>query len=95
MDVEGAESNVIKGMSNILKTSKNLKMIVEYNPFAIKQLGLTPENYLELLIKNEFLLYDVDERTKTLTKTQKYDLLKKYDKLYTNLFCIKTEKINF
>lgn len=92
MDVEGAESNVIKGMPNILKTSKNLKMIVEYNPLAIKQLGLNPENYLDLLIKNEFLLYDVDERSKTLIKTQKEDLLKKYDKLYTNLFCKKTTK---
>ena len=92
MDVEGAESNVIKGMRNILKTSKNLKMIVEYNPLAIKQLGLNPENYLDLLIKNEFLLYDVDERSKTLIKTQKEDLLKKYDKLYTNLFCKKTAK---
>ncbi|MGY5151490.1 MAG: FkbM family methyltransferase [Candidatus Nitrosopumilus sp. bin_6a] len=92
MDVEGAESNVIKGMSNTLKTSKNLKMMVEYNPFAIKQLGLMPESYLDLLIKNNFLLYDVDERTRTLTKTQKHDLLKKYDKLYTNLFCIKAEK---
>jgi len=89
MDVEGAESNVIRGMTNILKNSKSLKMIVEYNPIAINQIGLDPENYLNLLIENGFLLYDIDEKTKTLEKTDSKELLKKYDELYTNLFCIK------
>ncbi len=89
MDVEGAESNVIKGMTNILKNSKDLKMIVEYNPNAIHQLGLNPENYFNMLIKNGFLLYDINEKIKTLEKTDSKKLLKKYKKLYTNLFCVK------
>ena len=89
MDVEGAESNVIKGMTNILKNSKDLKMIVEYNPNAINQLGLNPENYLNLLSINGFSFYDIDETTKIMKKTQKNELLKKYSDLYTNLFCLK------
>ncbi len=91
MDVEGAESNVIQGMTNILKNSKNLKMIVEYNPNAINQLGLNPENYLNLLLENKFSLYDINEKTQNLEKTDSIKLLKKYDKLYTNLFCLKLQ----
>ncbi len=89
MDVEGAESNVIKGMPNILKNSKDLKMIVEYNPTAIHHLGLNPENYLNLLLINGFSLYNIDEITNTMKKTQKNELLKQYSNLYTNLFCLK------
>ncbi|MGI0058014.1 MAG: FkbM family methyltransferase [Nitrosarchaeum sp.] len=89
MDVEGAESNIIQGMTNILKNSKSLKMIVEYNPIAINEIGLNPKNYLNLLVENGFCLYDINERTKTLEKTEPKELLKKYQKIYTNLFCLK------
>ena len=90
MDVEGAESNVIKGMTNTIKNSHNLKMIVEYNPNAIHQMGLHPETFLDLLSDCGFSINDINERTKTIEKTSKDTLLKKYDKLYTNLLCQKS-----
>jgi len=89
MDVEGAESNVIQGMNKVLKNSKNLKMIVEYNPMAINQIGLNPKKYLNLLTENNFNLFDINEQTKSIRKTNSEDLLNKYENLYTNLFCHK------
>jgi hypothetical protein len=37
MDVEGYEYNVIKGMKNILKSKKPLKLFIELHPHIIKK----------------------------------------------------------
>ena len=90
MDVEGAESIVLSGMTNILKNNTDLKMMVEYNPDAIKNMGLAPVSYLELLVKNGFRMMDIDSKNMKIENTNVQSLTKKYDDEYTNLLCVRS-----
>lgn len=90
MDVEGAESIVLGGMTDILKNNAELKMMVEYNPDAIKNMGLDPVSYLELLIKNGFSMMDIDSKNMKITNTDVQSLIRKYRDEYTNLLCVRS-----
>src|SRR3972149_2234781 len=90
MDVEGAESIVLSGMANILKNNADLKMMVEYNPDAIKNMGLEPTSYLELLVKNGFRMMDIDSKNMKIENIDVQSLVKKYDDEYTNLLCVRS-----
>ncbi|EGP92870.1 FkbM family methyltransferase [Nitrosarchaeum koreense] len=90
MDVEGAESIVLGGMTNMLRNNAELKMMVEYNPDAIKNMGLDPASYLELLIRNGFSMMDIDSKNMKITNTDVQSLIRKYHDEYTNLLCVKS-----
>ena len=90
MDVEGAESMVLKGMANLLKHNADLKMMVEYNSSAIRNMGLEPTSYLKLLIKNGFRLIDINSKNMKIENTDVQSLVKKYDDEYTNLLCVRS-----
>jgi FkbM family methyltransferase len=90
MDVEGAESKVLSGMTNLLKNNVDLKMMVEYNPDAIRNMGLEPASYLELLVTNGFRIMDIDRKNMKIENISVQSLLKKYDDEYTNLLCIRS-----
>lgn len=90
MDVEGAESIVLGGMTNMLRNNTELKMMVEYNPDAIKNIGLDPIQYLELLIKNGFSVMDIDSKNMKITNTDVQSLIRKYHNEYTNLLCVRS-----
>lgn len=89
IDVEGAETMVLKGMVNTLNKNNILKLMVEYNPDAIMNMGLEPKSYLELLVKNGFGIFDIDSKNMEIEKTDIHTLVKKYHDEYTNLFCVK------
>ena len=65
MDIEGAEGGAIQGMSNILKNN-NVKIVSEFCPGGLKRFGIDSEEYLKLLIKFGFKLYEVSEREKKI-----------------------------
>lgn len=90
MDVEGAESMVLGGMTNLLKNNTALKMMVEYNPYAIKNMGLKPISYLELLVQNGFRMMDINNKNMKIENTNVQSLVTKYNDEYTNLLCIKS-----
>lgn len=89
MDVEGAESIVLRGMAHILNTSEDLKMMVEYNPEAIRNVGLEPASYLEMLTKSGFRLMEIDDKNMKIEATDTKSLLQKYSNEYTNLLCLR------
>jgi len=89
IDVEGLEYNVVKGMDHILKRNKSIKIMSEFAPILIKDTGIKPQEFLDLLIENDFLLFDLDEKSK-LTSTK--ELLNKYkpkNGKITNILCIR------
>lgn len=49
MDIEGSEFNALQGMETILKTSKELKIIMEYAPFALKEAQTDPKELIDYL----------------------------------------------
>ena len=64
MDIEGAELRAMREASSFLQKNKNIKIITEFNPILIKRFGGEPEEYLDLLLKNGFQLYNINEQEK-------------------------------
>jgi len=93
MDVEGAEIEAIKGMSDLLKKMDDLKMLIEFNPKMLKGFGVTTEEYFNELTKHKFKIYDLDNKNERLIQIKSYHDLAKYkDNHYTNLLCSKKEE---
>ena len=88
MDVQGAELAILTGMSNIMQSSRGLKMITEFWPAGLTRFGYSPEEYLDTLLGNGFVLYDINEQDRSLNRIDKATLLKKYtEETHTNLYC--------
>ena len=66
IDVEGLEFSVLKGMKNILKNNKNIKILFEFVPKDTMEAGFIPIELLNYLTSNGFKLYCMDEKTKKL-----------------------------
>lgn len=95
MDIEGAEMEAIQGMPSLLKKNKNVKIISEFNPPLLKQGGIEPAEYLELLIGFGFKLLEVSEREKGMKPVDISKLLEMYalsKRRYTNLLCVRESK---
>jgi len=52
MDIEGAEALALAGMDNILKKSKKIKMFIEFFPLLIKEMGSSPEEFIDKLLED-------------------------------------------
>lgn len=66
IDVEGAELDVLSGMSRLLHTSSSLNLILEFNPILLKNAGIDPFRFLKNpfhLVSNssQFHVYCIDE----------------------------------
>ncbi|MBL7045406.1 MAG: FkbM family methyltransferase [Parcubacteria group bacterium] len=84
IDVEGAEPQVLKGMTETLKRKPTL--IVEFYPEGLKNAGQDPMGYLEYIVSLGYTLYQITEEGTDRVSPE--DLLKgdKFNKL-TNLLC--------
>lgn len=95
IDIQGAESGALQGMSNLLKNNKSVKIVTEFWPIGLKRFGTNPKEYLKLLIKYCFKLYHIAEQEKKIEPVNialSYSkILDKYypDGNFTDLFCIK------
>ncbi len=49
IDVEGAESRVLRGAEKTIRRSKNLKLVVEFNAGALSLAGVAPDDFLKQL----------------------------------------------
>ena len=94
MDIEGAEGGAVQGMRNILKRSKNIKIITEFYPEALEGFGIGAREYLNLLLRHNFKFFMLDEKEKKIREISAPKLLKEYPKenrKFTNLLCIKKQ----
>ena len=66
IDVEGLEFSVLKGMKNILKNNKKIKILFEFMPKNTMEAGFTPIELLNYLTSYDFKLFCIDESTKKL-----------------------------
>lgn len=51
IDTDGAEPEVLKGLEETIKRSPHMKMVIEYYPQYIKNLGLNPRDMMDFLDK--------------------------------------------
>lgn len=92
MDIQGAEGGAIQGMLNLLRKNNKVKILTEFWPIGLIRFGINPDEYLNLLIKLGFKLYEINEREKKLIQVDVNTLLEIYPPLEnnsTNLFCIR------
>lgn len=92
MDIEGAEGKALQGMANLLKKNSAIKIITEFRPFGLKQSGISPEEFLKLLLGFGFELYEINEQKKKIIPVDIPKLLESYPpekEDSTNLLCIR------
>ena len=94
IDVEGLEFSVLKGMKNILKNSKKIKILFEFMPENTMEVGFTPIELLNYLTSNDFKLYCIDNKTKKLLYVSNNEEIVKLcsttnNTISRNLFCEK------
>ena len=94
IDVEGLEFSVLKGMKNILKNSKKIKILFEFMPENTMEVGFTPIELLNYLTSNDFKLYCMDDKTKKLLYVSNNEEIVKLcsttnNTISRNLFCEK------
>ncbi len=101
MDIEGSEPLAFSGMDNLIKESKNLKMIMEFYPLVIKEMGFSPEDFARKLLEYyKFSIYVISDdysgsknkHIKINNVDELMDLCKEKD-AHLNLFLEKGDKI--
>jgi len=61
IDVEGAEIEVLRGMSRITGENRHLKFVVEWNPACLEQAGYDPATLIDILEGQGLRLTVLDE----------------------------------
>ncbi len=89
IDVQGSEPTVIKGMKNLLRKNKKIKIFTEYEPCCLKLSGVEPDEYLNLLTRERFKLFRVDSKS-VMVEHVTSSSLKKLSIESTNLLCVRT-----
>jgi len=80
IDVEGFELHVINGMKKLLERNDDLKIIVEFTPFAIREAYSLPRKLLEFLHSFNFKINFFDYQSRTIKRVDDIELfLQKYD----------------
>ncbi len=94
IDVEGFEFSVLKGMKNILKNNKKIKILFENMQINTIQAGFTPIKVLNYLTSYDFKLFCLDDSTKKLLHVSNNEEILKLcsstnNTIGRNLFCEK------
>ena len=92
IDVQGYEPKVLKGMSNIVKSSKELIILSEFWPKGILEAGENPKEFLATLRKMQFQLFELKKNGSLipLKPCDDQQFIKKYrGRKYTNIVCKK------
>ncbi len=92
IDVQGYEPKVLKGMIKIVKSSKELILLSEFWPKGIQEAGEDPQEYLIMLRKMQFQLFELKKNGSLVILKPGEDkkFIKKYrGRRYTNIICKK------
>ena len=92
IDVQGYEPKVLKGMRNIVKSSKQLMILSEFWPKGILEAGENPKEFLSMLRKMQFQLFELNKNGSLiiLKPCDDQQFIKKYrGRKYTNIVCKK------
>jgi|ERR1043166_1210092 FkbM family methyltransferase len=91
MDVEGAESAVLRGMSALLRKNR-ATMLLEFAPYAIKECGAEPEALLQMVRGYGYEFFCYNEAVRRLDTVKVSELLKAYppeEQKIINLLCVR------
>lgn len=93
MDIQGSEMLALKGMRKLLRRTEKLVVFTEFWPRGILATRESPEEFLNILSEEGFMIYEIDEERKKVNKKSTQQLLKAYlgtdPMAQTNLLCTK------
>ncbi len=98
LDAQGSEFSILKGMKNIINKNSNIKIITEFSPYHLRKSGCSPEDYLNLIRKLGFNIFDIDEKRMKIERKNVKDLIKEYDlqgEKATDLFLTRKSNVSF
>ena len=78
--IEGAELKALKGMRETIKKSNGLTIMTEFYPEKIRSLGDSPEEFLELLTKFGFEIFNLEDGLAPMHKTDSETLIANMNK---------------
>jgi FkbM family methyltransferase len=90
MDAQGAEGLIVEGMSKIIEKNNNLKIVMEFWPSGLVNMGTDPKQLLVKLKHQGFKFQTVDEKKRSLEKTDINEILKQPVGIGTNLWLEKS-----
>ena len=91
IDVEGAEFDVLKGMSKILDENKGIKIVMEFSSENLEDYGSNPSDVMDFLINKGFklsIINEVEKRMEEITGI-KGIIDSEAKKIGLNIFCIR------
>lgn len=68
IDVQGAEELVFKGMEDLLRKNKNVKILLEFWPEGLEKIGTSPNSFLQRIKRNGFKLNCLNEKNGKLER---------------------------
>jgi FkbM family methyltransferase len=96
VDAEGHEPYVLHGMKRLIRTSVDIKMIIEFNPKCLSKGGYKPEQFMEEIFRLGFDIYAVDDGRRLTYKLERKGVDKWANYLpeqdenrATNLLCVR------
>ena len=94
IDIQGGEMLALLGMKKILKSSSKLVLFCEFWPGGISAMGESPQEFLDMLDKNGFKIFEINEHEKKLETKSFIQLIADYTKekdplAQTNLLILK------
>ncbi|HLI45773.1 MAG TPA: FkbM family methyltransferase [Geobacterales bacterium] len=93
MDVQGAEFDVMKGATNLLKQLRAI--IFEFWPYGLKLANSEPKEMLRFLENNNFKLFNIDIQNKNIERIDIEEFIRKIPnnkEYYTNILVLKNRK---
>ena len=96
IDIQGAEFYAFLGMKKLLSNNPNVIIFSEYWTTGLRNLGIEPSLYIDLLKSFDFYIYKIDAKNRKLIKLS-YDEIKnnpEYEKNYLNFILTKGD-LNF
>jgi FkbM family methyltransferase len=64
IDVQGYELAVCQGMTDTLRQNPGIKIVLEFMPSAMRDLGFEPSHLIDFLIERDFKVYQIHPRGK-------------------------------
>jgi len=87
MDIEGSEVKALKGMKKTFLNNPKIKMVIEFNPQAISDVGSSPEDFADFLEQYGLTIEVIAEHKKGKLKLITKKQLQKSN--VVNLYCHK------
>ncbi|MBG84306.1 MAG: hypothetical protein CMJ40_07165 [Phycisphaerae bacterium] len=90
MDVQGAEASVLEGMRRTMESNRELRMIIEYTPWMLRESGADPMAVLTDLESDGFALSIIDEAHGTVQSASAADVHKACPgRSYVNILAVR------